>query len=572
MKPGELQATDFDNLCLACLSKDCLGSIFVLTFEGAVLTSLLEDLLNFHVAAGDALPKKICKKCVEEIVQFYVFKKRFNETQTTLQRVLREKDDKVVSSNGQFLRDEEFVVKNSDVENEVFVLSSDTEDDALRGFYGIPKDLNIVFVDIETVKKDLSGEGFVLNHLEHDGEVETVDGAFQCLYHNPEVKTMETTLNVNHSNIEDKPQEKESSLDLNLKEQEILLPKKKYFKCYICEKVVNLTGKKRHLRTHMTIKKEKPHICQTCSRAFHLKANLERHIKTHTGEKPYVCEFCGRSYTREANLKGHLLRHTGEKPYVCEYCGKAFRVKPKLDLHQLTHSNAQSFICEFCSKTFLQEKSLNAHKQNNHWEKKPFTCTHCTERYNTMLALTNHLETHGIQRENRQSGTLCQICDKEFSTKAILKKHMLTHGDKQFSCTFCDKKFYTKGQLTVHKRIHTGEKPYVCKFCDQAFNTVGAHRNHMLLHTGEKPYKCKICDKAFVQSQHLKRHMMLHTGEKPYSCPHCDKKSRSKFDMECHVRIHTKEKPFKCDICAKAFRNPVYLQKHKRKEHQRNVT
>ncbi|KYB24765.1 Zinc finger protein 234-like Protein [Tribolium castaneum] len=55
MKPEILQApeigkTDFDNLCLACLSKDCLRNVFVITYEGAALISLLEDLLNFHVS------------------------------------------------------------------------------------------------------------------------------------------------------------------------------------------------------------------------------------------------------------------------------------------------------------------------------------------------------------------------------------------------------------------------------------------------------------------------------------------------------------------------------------------
>ncbi|EFA13125.1 gastrula zinc finger protein XlCGF57.1 [Tribolium castaneum] len=468
------------------------------------------------------------------------------------------------------LSNEEFSIdEDGGVENEHFVLSSDSEDEKLRDTYGIPKDLTFEFVDIETAKKELSDQGFLLNHFKQDGEVETVvctcEETSQCLYHKLKVETivatpLETTPSLNHLNIK-------------VEEQEISIPKPKQFKCDICDKVLGLSGKQRHLRIHnvTTSTTEKPPTCDICSRTFYSRANLERHVKIHMGDKSYVCEFCGRSYTREDNFKGHLRLHTGEKPYVCEYCGKSFKNKANLNIHRLRRHNNQSYVCEFCSKSFREEKLLNLHKQNIHSEEKPFACTHCTERYNTMLALTNHLETHGIQCENSLIDTMCPICNKVFFTKAILKTHLLYHGDKQFSCTFCTKKFCTENQLTVHTRIHTGEKPYVCKPCNKSFNTMVSLKYHMYLHTGEKPHKCTFCDKAFVQSHHLKRHMMLHTGEKPYSCPHCDKKSTCKFSMECHVRIHTKEKPFKCDICSKAFRNPFYIRKHKQKEHQTDI-
>ncbi|XP_035211850.1 zinc finger protein 658B-like [Stegodyphus dumicola] len=48
-------------------------------------------------------------------------------------------------------------------------------------------------------------------------------------------------------------------------------------------------------------------FCSFCSKGFHFKANLERHLRVHTGEKPFKCETCSKCFTRKESLRYHIL-------------------------------------------------------------------------------------------------------------------------------------------------------------------------------------------------------------------------------------------------------------------------
>jgi uncharacterized Zn-finger protein len=43
-----------------------------------------------------------------------------------------------------------------------------------------------------------------------------------------------------------------------------------------------------------------------------------------------ACPHCQKMYTRTANLNLHIRSHTGEKPFVCEQCHKGFTQKSNL--------------------------------------------------------------------------------------------------------------------------------------------------------------------------------------------------------------------------------------------------
>ena len=65
------------------------------------------------------------------------------------------------------------------------------------------------------------------------------------------------------------------------------------------------------LAIHMvTLSVKKPHVCETCDKAFSRPIDLTMHMRTHSGEKPYVCETCDKAFAQAIHLARHMSNST----------------------------------------------------------------------------------------------------------------------------------------------------------------------------------------------------------------------------------------------------------------------
>uniref|UniRef100_A0A2P2I7E8 Protein abrupt-like n=1 Tax=Hirondellea gigas TaxID=1518452 RepID=A0A2P2I7E8_9CRUS len=61
------------------------------------------------------------------------------------------------------------------------------------------------------------------------------------------------------------------------------------------------------------------HDCPVCPKMFQSRADMVRHLRTHTGERPFKCPHCDYSAALKGNLKSHILsRHTPVKGSVLQ--------------------------------------------------------------------------------------------------------------------------------------------------------------------------------------------------------------------------------------------------------------
>ena len=74
------------------------------------------------------------------------------------------------------------------------------------------------------------------------------------------------------------------------------------------------------MRTSKKASPARNHKCHICDKTFVRPAELQRHVRKHTGERPFKCSECDMSFMRKDHLTSHQLKHRDEKQFKCQYC------------------------------------------------------------------------------------------------------------------------------------------------------------------------------------------------------------------------------------------------------------
>ncbi|XP_059487415.1 histone H4 transcription factor-like [Neocloeon triangulifer] len=224
---------------------------------------------------------------------------------------------------------------------------------------------------------------------------------------------------------------------------------------------------------------------ELCKRAFRSRAELDRHMRSHTKEKEILCPTCGTSFTALTALFNHCIRQNEEKPHVCPHCKRGYPSQSLLQKHIFNHMN--KYKCPFCEYLSSYPSRIAEHIIFRHLPDRCFKCEFCTFSAKTKASLRRHLDIHFTYAVNH-----CKIDDCEFSCRS--SHAMKTHKAKKhnigviikYGCHICDKKFNRKKTLIKH-----AESLHELKLADDTKVVMKEDNTYFLDLHKDPPFQCE---------------------------------------------------------------------------------
>lgn len=342
--------------------------------------------------------------------------------------------------------------------------------------------------------------------------------------------------------------------------------------------------------------------CPVCAKSFKLRAQLKKHIRSHTGAKPFKCNKCKKVFKYSWNLDKHRKelcsgsiskQHTFEPSttarcfgrFACPTCPQIFMYSYNRTRHMRQRCLKEymqmgkgkvgnRYKCPLCNETFSMACNRNRHIKNT-----------CFQQYKLQKKMNKKkLVKENVKEEKEEKQVLptailpnykCKVCPASFAYKSGVYRHMKKHSLLQSSAAPVgkhDNPAVVKGSDSNDEGPQSQEcsiqkssdmvtsHSFLCKFCDKCFSSSDSLNNHLQLHGGKKPFHCLDCGKNFARHGHLIAHKNIH--KRRIQCSVCKKIVPTIGDLLKHRQTHIKKGMLHCPDCPMQFKFPVFLLRH----------
>lgn len=323
-------------------------------------------------------------------------------------------------------------------------------------------------------------------------------------------------------------------------------------------------------------------VCVYCAESFKSKSELEKHLKSHITSRKQKCNICDQVFPSASVLAEHKLTHCKVvRGDVCVVCKLVMKSEDHFYIHSQEHGlQGSAMTCIVCRQTLGSILELQLHGKAHFQEKHiTFTCCVCLKNFDVKENLISKMNSSGknyyvckpCYRGETPNGFGCKLCSSSFSSQVELDSHMALHK-KTFQCIKCQESFETEYEIQVHVASHMLQEGnlHECRICNHSFASPAKLQCHLIEHTFEgSEMKCYICNSLFNEPADIQRHVLTHgTSARRYCCSQCNQTFFFSAEMQNHLyvvhNIKASDTSYKCPECAKVFTNIINLNNHRK--------